>query len=80
MFSNLKAWALAAVGGVLAVGLLLLRAFQLGKRVKEADQLELDFKETENANHRLQNAVRAGDAVTRAGTDRLRDDDGHKRK
>lgn len=82
LFSRLKVW-LAIAGGVcLAVGALLLSFFQKGREVERAAGIQEAAKAQEKHNDRVTDAVKAGDAarIDAAQPDRLRVDDGHKRK
>lgn len=83
LISRLKLWAAIAGGALLAGAALLLSVFSAGKRderlktLEEARKQEGQFNERIDAGHKAGNSARDNINVD---ADRLRVDDGHKRK
>lgn len=82
LFARVKIWLVIAGGVCVAVLTLLLSVFNKGRAVERAKGIEEAAEAQEKHNDRVTKAVEAGDAarIDAAKPDRLRVDDGHKRR
>ena len=82
ILTQLKVWAAAVGGGVILIGLLLLRVFNSGRQAQRADEILEQQKQEDRVDDAINNATQAGTDTRHdieRSPDRLHDDDGFKR-